>query len=269
MKSFLLAMILCLSVGLVPAQSFGTSVNVEAVRALIGNNQSDVRILFVGDDIRPFLDGTEKTPTAWLKLKRKTDVFIVFSEETKAVVELKVKKKQVLVGDSLGSFFNRSWRDQDFLTWIELNGDKVSFVETPGRKFAEKGKRELSDEDRKLAEYVTSVSSKKGKVEVLIVGTKVDKAYLDSTDLASEFSQLDKRLSYVIVHSEELKKMFSAITKKEVYVRETIQESLGGSGSLDRLRWSIVQAKGSELITVRGSGNLSSILTLRSERDKR
>lgn len=62
------------------------------------------------------------------------------------------------------------------------------------------------------------------------------------------------------MHSEKLKEAFSSITKKDIYVKETVQESIGGSGSMDRLRWAIVEAEGSNLITLRGSSILKSII---------
>ena len=260
-------MLVFLGSGIASAQTPNNSIYIDSVRAIIGEEQTDARILFVGDAIRPYLDGSGKKLRGWNKTKRKTDVFIVFSDKTKKLLEQKVKQKVVL-GKSFGSFFTRSWRGQDFVTWINLKGDKVVFVETSPEPSKMPYKREASEEDRKLAEYVTSVSSIKNKVEVLVVGTKVDKAYLDTTDLSSQFEQLDKRLSYVIVHSEELKEAFSSITKKEIYVKKTVQESLGGSGAMDTLRWAIVEARGSELIRLRGSGNLESIIKPRSERDK-
>ena len=259
MRISILIMIVFVGSGIASAQTPNNSIYIDSVRAIVGEEQTDARILFVGDGIRPYLDGSEKKLRGWNNAKRKTDVFIVFSDKTKKLLEQKVKKKVVL-GKSFGSFFTRSWPGQDFVTWIDLKGDKVVFVETSPEPSKTPHKRAVSEEDRKLAEYVTSVSNIKRKVEVLVVGTTVDKAYLDTTDLSIEFEQLDKRLSYLIVHSEKLKEAFSSITKKDIYVKETVQESIGGSGSMDRLRWAIVEAEGSNLITLRGSSILKSII---------
>lgn len=249
------------------AQSSSKGVNVEVLRKLIGNELQDAGIAFVGDDVRPFLDGSEKGLDTWGKINRKTDIFIVFSEEIKTLVERK-SNKRVVFGGNIGSYFNHTWRGQDFLTWIKLTGNEVTFVETVGRPVAPNSQKVQSPSDTMLASFVTDVSRKKDKVEVLVVGTQVSQALLDSTDLTDEFKVLDKRLSYVIVPSQELKLAFSSITSKEIYVKSTVPEPGEPQSVMDRMKWMIVEAQGADLIRVRGSGILSQILTPRSERGK-
>jgi hypothetical protein len=237
----------------------GRSVDLEAVRALIGAEVRNAGIAFLGDDVKPFLDGTQKGFSSWGKFKRKTDVFVVFSEETKTVVQRKTRKR-VVVGDSIGAFFTRSWRGQDFLTWIDIQGEKVAFVETSGRPGDSNVRRVQADSDRRLAEFVTEVSEKKGKVKVLLVGTKVDQAFLDTNDLSDQFKKLDRMLSYLIVPTDKMKEAFSKITTKKIYVNQAEPEQGEEKSVTDRMRWMIVEAKGSDLVRVLGSGNLNSIL---------
>ena len=111
---------------------------------------------------------------------------------------------------------------------------------------------------------MTDLTEKKSKVEVLLVGTKVNQAYLDTTDLSGEFKKLDKILSYVIVPSEEMKEAFSKMTSREIYVKMSDPDSGNETGLMDRMKWLIVEAEGFDLIRVRGSEFLNSILKPRS-----
>lgn len=250
------------------AQAPNNSINVKELRSTIGSEAENVRVLFVGDDIRKHFDGTSSRLSAWNKYTKKTDVFIVFSEETKKAVEEKAKKKVVLA-KSHSEFFTRSWRDQDFLTWIELKGDTVAFVETSGREVPQTSgnpaKHEQAPSDTELAEYVTGLTDSKNLVEVLVVGPKVSVAMLDTLDLTEEFSALKKRLTHIVVYSEDVEKALAAqIDVPMVLTDKTYAES----SALGRVDWTIVEAKGSDLIRVRASGILKSILTPRSEHGK-
>ena len=259
MRSFLIVIVFFLSEGVVLAQSPNKSVKLEALRLLIGNEPQNAGVAFLGDEFQPYLNSSKKGFKSWGKLNRKTDIFVVFSEETKALVQKK-SKKNVVVGDSIGAFFTRSWRDQGFCTWIDLQGDKVAFLETSGKPADPKVKWVQGASDSLLAEFVTDLTEKKGKVEVLLVGTKVNQAYLDTTDLSDDFKKLDGILSYVIVPSEEMKKAFSKITSKEIYVKMSEPDPGKETGLMDRMKWMIVEAKGSNLGRIRGSGNLKSII---------
>lgn len=268
MKFLLTTTLFCFSLICNQVSAQGQSVNLDAVRTLIGDELQNAGVAFLGDDVRPYLNGTKKGFSSWSKYKGKTDVFVVFSEETKEVLQRKTKKR-VIVGDSIGAYFTRSWRAQDFLTWIDVQGEKVAFLETSGRPADPNVKRVQDTSDTRLAEFVTDVSDKKGKVEVLVVGSKVNQAFLDTTDLSDEFKKLDRILSYIIVPSEEMKLAFAKITSKDVYVKKADPEPGEEKSITDRIRWTIVEAKGSDLIRVRGSGYLSHILTPRSEHGKR
>ena len=132
------------------------------------------------------------------------------------------------------------------------------------------GKHAQSEGDTKLAEYVTKVSVVKKKVSVLVAGTSVTASFLDTTDFTKEFSRLNKRLSYVIVHSEEIKKLLSSLTDLQIHVVEqSLSESEAGSETMDRVKWMIVDAKGSNLIRVTASSLLKSIAMPQSVRGKR
>ena len=259
MRSLLIVIVSFLGGGLILAQSPNKSVKIEALRALIGNEVQSAGVSFLGDEIRPYLNGSKKGFKSWGKLNRNTDVFVVFSEETKALVRKK-SKKNVVVGDSIGAFFTRTWRGQDFCTRIDLQGDEVAFLETSPKPVDPKVKWVQGASDSLIAEFVTDLTEKKGKVEVLLVGTKVNQAYLDTTDLSDDFNKLDRILSYVIVPSEEMKEAFSKITSKEVYVKMSEPDPGKETGLMDRMKWMIVEAKGSNLGRIRGSGNLKSII---------
>ena len=129
MRSFLIAIVCFFNGGTILAQSPNKSVKVEALRALIGDELQNAGVSFLGDEIQPYLNGSKKRLKYWGKVNRKTDIFVVFSEETKDLVQ-KNTKKNVVIGDSIGAFFTRSWRGQGFYTWIDLQGDKVAFLET-------------------------------------------------------------------------------------------------------------------------------------------
>jgi hypothetical protein len=250
------------------AQAPNKSINVKALRSLIGRETENVRVLIVGDDIRKHLDGTSSKLNAWNKFNKKTDVFIVFSEETKKAVEEKAKKNVVLA-KSHSEFFTRSWRDQDFLTWIELEGDTVGSVETAGRDVPQTSENpaehEQAPSDTELAEYVTGLTDSKNRVEVLLVGSKVTSKMLDTLDLTEEFSALKKRLTHIVVYSEDVQKALAGQTDVPMVLTD---KAYAEGSALGRVDWTIVEAKGSDLIRVRASGILKSILTPRSERDK-
>jgi hypothetical protein len=266
MRVLLTVVLSCLVLFNTSTQAQNKSVNLAAVKALVGDLEN-AGVAFIGNDVKPYLDGTEKGFSAWGKYKGKTDVFIVFSDEMKALVQQKTKKK-VVVGDSIGAYFNRSWRAQDFYTWIELKGGQVTYTKTSGRPADSNVERVQDPSDTRFAEFVTSVSETNKKVEVLVVGTMVDQAYLDTTDLSDEFKKLDRILSYVIVPSDKMQEAFSKITSKDIYVRRAAPEPGEEKSMADRMKWMIVEAKGSDLGSVRGSNYLSSILKPRSERGK-
>lgn len=228
--------IICLFLFITETQAQNKSVNVAALRALIGNEPRNAGVAFIGDDVKPYLDGTDKGFSTWTKQKRKTDMFVVFSDEMKTLVQQKTKKK-VFVGDSIGAFFNRSWRAQDFYTWVKLEGDTVTFTKTSGKPADPNVERVQTPSDTRFAEFVTGVSETKKKVKVLLVGTKVDQAFLDTTDLSEEFKKLDKTLSYVIVPTDEMKESFSKITAKKIYVKKALPEPGEEKSIVDGMRW--------------------------------
>tara|TARA_R110000868_G_scaffold184009_2_gene425433 strand:- start:288 stop:1106 length:819 start_codon:yes stop_codon:yes gene_type:complete len=250
------------------AQTPNKGINVKELRSVVGSEMENVRVLFVGDDVRKHLDGTMKKLRAWNKAKKKTDVFVVFSEETKKVVEEKVKK-DVFLAKSHSEFFTRFWRDQDFLTWIDVKGDDVAFVETAGRDVSQPSgnpvKLEQHPSDTELAEYVTGLTDSKNRVEVLVVGTKVTAAMLDTLDFTMEFRALKKRLTHIVVYSEDVHKVLASQTDLPMVVTDKTYENMSAVG---RIKWTIVEAKGSDLIRVRASGLLKSILTPQSQHDK-
>ena len=261
MRTLIAVFVVCSSLIYANVQAQNKSVDLGALRSLIGDDPQNVGVTFVGDDVIPFLEGTNKGFSSWTEFKRKTDVFVVFSEETKAVLERKTKKR-VVVGDSIGTYFLRSWRAQDFLTRVDVQGAKVGFIHTSGKPADPKLKREQEESETRLAEFVTSFGKKNKKVEVLLVGTMVDKAHLDTMDLSDEFKKIDRTLSYVIVPTEEMKEAFSSMTSKDIYVKNPTPEPGQEKGIMDRMRWTIVEAKGSDLGRIRGSFFLKSALKL-------
>ena len=60
MRISILIMIVFLGSGIASAQTPNNSIYIDSVRAIVGEEQTDARILFVGDGIRPYLDGSEK-----------------------------------------------------------------------------------------------------------------------------------------------------------------------------------------------------------------
>jgi hypothetical protein len=154
------------------------------------------------------------------------------------------------------------------LLFFLLISVSVSMGQTTDETNQVKEHREQHPSDTRFAEFVTSVSETNKKVEVLVVGTMVDQAYLDTTDLSDEFKKLDRILSYVIVPSDKMKEAFSKITSKDIYVKKAAPEPGEEKSMADRMKWMIVEAKGSDLGSVRGSNYLSSILKPRSERGK-
>ena len=264
MRSFLIAIVCFLNGGVILAQLPNKSVKVEALRALIGDESQNAGVSFLGDEIRPYLNGSKKGLKSWGRVNRKTDIFVVFSKETKALVQKK-SKKTVVVGDSIEAYFTRTWRGQGFYTWIDLQGDKVAFVETSPKPADPKVKWVQGAEDTLLAEYITNLTDSKKRVEVLVVGTKVTESMMDTLDLSNEFSALKKRLTHVIVYSEEVRKVLASQTNLPIVVTNNKLEQ---GSAVGRMKWTIVEAKGSELIRVRASSFLNQIITPRSERDK-
>lgn len=248
------------------AQSSNTSVNVDAIRTAIGSEMENVSVLFVGDEAVGHLSDKNQQPKGWNRLKAKADVFIVFSEIAQKEVE-QIVKKPVVLGSNFQVFFKKTWRDQDYITRVDLKGNEVAFVETVGKQTSTGNKKDFvhGDSDTRLAEYVSGLTDTKNEVSVLFIGSGVTPQGLDTLDLTSAFSVLDQELTHVVTSSAEIAKALSQKTAKPVITVDYIPEEMS---FLSKMRWTIVQSNGSDLGRVRGSNFLNSIIKPRSRSDK-
>ncbi|MCF8461880.1 MAG: hypothetical protein K9G46_14235 [Flavobacteriales bacterium] len=125
MKSFLFTLLLVASsIGAASAQDPTKAVHVEALTKLVGAENLDNRILFLGDEVPVTEIAEKKAKGFWNTVRTKTDILIVFSEEMKKVAATRFKGK-IFLADDYKTYFSRSWRGQKALNWIIVEGGKV------------------------------------------------------------------------------------------------------------------------------------------------
>lgn len=248
------------------AQSSNTSVNVDAIRNAIGSEMENVSVLFVGDEAVGHLSDKNQQPKGWNRLKAKADVFIVFSEMAQKEVENRVKKPVVL-GKDVQDFFKKPWRDQDYVTYVDLKSNEVAFVETVGKQTTTGEKKEFvqGQSDTRLAEYVSDLVDSNNEVNVLFIGRDITAEAIDTLDMKNALSILDKELTHVVTKSSAIAEALKGMTDKPIIVVDGFPEEM----TIGKMRWMVVQANGSDLGRVRGSNFLNSIIKPRSRSGKR
>lgn len=146
---------------------------------------------------------------------------------------------------------------------ILISGLSLSAIaQTPNKSVNVKRQAPSNTE---LAEYVTGLTDSKNRVEALIVGTNVNIGMLDTLDLTEDFEELKNRLTHIVVYSEEIRKALDTYTDLPIVLADKVYDE---NSAMAAVNWTIVEAKGSDLIRLRGSSFLNQIITPRSERDK-
>lgn len=250
------------------AQKTSKAFNIQELRTVVGTEKNEVRVLFVGNDVTNRLEESKRV-SDWGKLRAKTDVFIVFSEEAEKTLKQKVNKNVVLARD-YSQFFKSTWRDYDHLTWVKLNSKGVVFVETVGRdepKTEEKKPDYVQAEsDTRIAEYISGAFKTEGETAALVFGEKITVSGSDTLVREDDFKVVDRYIDFVIVYSNDLKNAMSNKTSKPVVAMDkTISEAC--NTSLD-MNWTVIRANGSDLGKVLGTGQkpLEKMANLLSER---
>lgn len=136
MKHLLNITVLLLSCGVLSAQNvegqvdLNESVRTEELHKLIGTKR-DVRLLFVGDEVRQDSVVNSQVKHLWEKLDAKIDFVIVFSDEMEESVQSVTGAVVIRAYGDYSDYFASDWNSMRKWMFLELKeGDVDEFITT-------------------------------------------------------------------------------------------------------------------------------------------